>query len=116
MKRDLDPVALEAAIAHARSGIPYGLDGDILISAAIRTYQKTECKPMEDAPTCGRVFEAWDIKREAWRALAYWNGMNGKIHPPIWKDQSSLTRYSESLIETLFLCWREQRKPNWVKV
>lgn len=113
---ELDPVALQAAIAHARSGIPYGLDGDILISAAIRTYQKTECKPMEDAPTCGRVFEAWDIERKIWLALSCKHGNHGKAHPPVWRDQDGGRGYSESLIETLFLCWREQRKPNWVKV
>ena len=113
MNRDLDPVALKAAIAHAKGGIQFGMDNDVLISAAILTYQKVECKPMEDAPTCGRTFEAWSVEREVWEALYC---MDATDAYKCWKEFAGTYGYFEKDVTRLFLCWREQRKPNWVKV
>ena len=117
MNRDLDPVALKAAIAHLKSGIPFGLSRDVLMSAAIKVYQKTECKPMEAAPIDGRAFEAWDIKREAWISLRHLKDDQDHTRPFLFSEYTTPNCYdAEDSFLTTFLCWREQRKPNWVKV
>lgn len=74
MKQELDPVALKAAITHARGGIRFGLDDDVLITAAIRTYQKTECKPFKDAPRDdGALIEVFGGQDDfpCWKPVVY---------------------------------------------
>ena len=117
MDQELDPTALKAAIDHARGGVPYGMDMDVLIAAAIRTYQKTECKPLDTAPIDGRAFEAWDIKRGAWISLCHLKDDQDHTRPFLFSEYATQNCYdAEDSFLTTFLCWREQRKPNWVKV
>lgn len=110
---DLDPEALKAAIDHVQGGIQHCLDMDALIAAAIRTYQKTECKPMETIPTDGRVFEAWEICSETWVAIIFATHITAT---KCWKEFAGVIGRSGDQMQEDFTCWREQWKPKGLKL